>query len=97
MTAKYVSNLLKFPLTYCVYSHLHECHVAYSNAQTVKAKTEDAGAFRDKNNRWHFLCVTLSLCVPTVKKAKLDGPQGKTCDPGNRKRQITPLLCDVNL
>ncbi len=35
------------------------------------------------------VCDSVPLCVSTVKKAKLDGPQGKTWDPGNRKRQIT--------
>lgn len=34
-----------------------------------------------------FLCVTLSLCVSTVKKAKLDGPQGKTWHPGIGKKE----------
>lgn len=30
------------------------------------------------------VCDFVPLCVSTVKKAKLDGPQGKTRDPGNR-------------
>lgn len=33
------------------------------------------------------VCDTVPLCVSTVKKAKLDGPQGKTRDAGNRKRE----------
>ena len=31
------------------------------------------------------VCDFVPLCVSTVKKAKLDGPQGKTWHPGNRK------------
>lgn len=82
MCAACVLVKLKFFAHRLFFSYLE--HLRAAPVLCVQTRRVDAEVKTDGLS----VCDFVPLCVPTVKKAKLDGPQGKTWDPGNRKRPV---------